>query len=78
MAMFTAHIAFILEIMALASGLVALHYADRLQAKLIRFAGIILLVFSVTGILCMGYYAMKYYIHGEYEHAYPSMPHMEG
>lgn len=77
MAMFTAHIAFILEIFALASGLIALHYADRLQAKLIRFAGIILLIFGTTGILCTGYYALKYFSQGAYEYAYEDSHMME-
>jgi hypothetical protein len=70
MAMFTAHIAFILEIMALAAGLIALHYADRMQAKLIRIAGMILVIFALTGIACTAYYAAKYYSQGAYEYAY--------
>jgi len=72
MVMFVAHIAFILELIALASGLIALHYADRLKAKLIRLAGIILIVFGITGLACTSFYAIKYFLNGEYEHAYAS------
>lgn len=68
MAMFTAHIAFILEVLALAAGLIILHYACKLHAKLIKAAGILLVIFSISGILCTGYYAMKYFLMGHYEH----------
>jgi hypothetical protein len=75
MVMFTAHIAFILEILMLAAGLVALHYAKELQAKLIKTAGMLLIIFGISGILCTGYYAMKYFLMGHYEHAYTGDQH---
>ena len=52
MAMFTAHIAVILEIMAIAAGLVALHYAAQMRAKLIKMAGVLLVVFGIGGFIC--------------------------
>lgn len=77
MVMFTAHIAWILLIMAIAAGLVALHYGQQLNAKLIRWAGWLLVIFGIGGAACTGYYAIKYFAHGHYEHAYASgMPMM--
>ncbi len=78
MAMFTAHIAFILEVIALAAGLIVLHYGRELQAKLIRAAGILLIIFATSGILCTGYYALKYFLMGHYRHAYDFNITMEG
>lgn len=78
MAMFIAHIAFVLELMALAAGLVALHYAAQLRAKLIKGAGILLVVFGAGGLICSGYYAAKYFFMGHYEHAYEFNMTMEG
>lgn len=72
MVMFTAHIAWILLIMAIAAGLVALHYGQQLNAKLIRWAGWLLVIFGIGGAVCTGYYAVKYFAHGHYEHAYES------
>ena len=69
MAMFTAHIAVILEIMAIATGLVALHYAAQLRAKLIKMAGVLLVVFGISGFICTGYYSAKYLFMGHFEHA---------
>lgn len=78
MSMFTAHIAFILNVIAAAAGLVALHYAAQLNAKLIKFAGILLIVFGITGVICTGYYAAKYFLMGHFEHAYDFNMTVEG
>lgn len=78
MVMFTAHIALMLEILTLAAGLVALHYGQELQAKLIKAAGVLLAIFSVSSVLCTGFYAVKYFMMGHYEHAYDFNITMEG
>lgn len=78
MSMFVAHIAVILEGMAVAAGLISLHYAQQLRAKLIKMASIVLLIFGVGGFVCTFYYASKYYLHGHYEHAYDFQMTMEG
>lgn len=78
MVMFAAHIAVILEIMAIASGLVALHYAAQLHAKLIKAAGVLLVVFGIGGFICSGYYSTKYFFMGHFEHAYDFNMTMEG
>lgn len=70
MVMFLAHIAFMLEVMGLSAGFVALFYANRLHSKLIKAAGILLVVFGTSGIVCTGYYSLTYFMHGHFEHAY--------
>lgn len=70
MVIFMAHIAVILEILAAAAGLVALHYAAKLHAKFIKAAGVLLLVFGIGGFICTGYYAIKYYLKDHYENPY--------
>ena len=78
MAMYVAHIAVILEILAAAAGLVALHYAAQLRAKLIKWAGLLLVVFGIGGFICTGYYSAKYFFMGHFEHAYDFNITMEG
>ena len=78
MTMFTMHIALILQVFAVAAGLIALHYASRLKAKLIKVAGILLTLFGIFGFICTGYYAARYFFMGHYEHAYDFNITMEG
>lgn len=68
MAMYSAHIAFILEILALAAGLVLLHYATAMHANKIRLAGLILVVGSTVSLGCNLYYSGKYFFMGHFEH----------
>jgi len=75
--MFTFHIAYMLEVMAIAAGLVALHFAATLNAKLIKTAGILLIIFGVAGVICTGYFGIKYYLMGHFEHGYDFTPHMQ-
>lgn len=78
MVMFMAHIAVILEIMALAAGLITLHFAVKFHSKLIKTAGILLIVFGVGGYICTVYYAVQYFFMGHYEHSYGLNINMEG
>jgi hypothetical protein len=78
MAMFTAHIAIILQVMAVAAGLVALHYAAKLRDRFIKAAGMLLVVFGVLGFICTTYYTIQYYFHGHFKHAYDFQITMEG
>ena len=78
MAMYSAHIAFILEIMALAAGLVALHYAAALHSPKIRLAGLILVIGSTISLGCNLYYSGKYFFMGHFEHASEFNMTMEG
>ena len=78
MAMFMMHITLIFEAMAAAAGLVALHYASQHKAKLIKTAGMLLLVFGIGSAVCTWYFAAKYFFMGHYEHAYDFNITMEG
>ena len=78
MAMFMMHIAMILAVLTGAAGLVALHYAHKLRAKLIKAAGILLVIFGFGSLVCTWYYAGKYFFMGHFEHAYDFNITMEG
>ena len=78
MAMFTMHIAMILAVFAAAAGLVALHYAAQHKAKLIKVAGVMLVVIGIGSAACTWYFAAKYFFMGHYEHAYDFNITMEG
>jgi hypothetical protein len=78
MAMFMMHIAMILAVLAAAGGLIALHYAAQHKAKLVKAAGVLLVVFGIGSTACTVYYAAKYFFMGHYEHAYDFKMTMEG
>ena len=78
MAMYTAHIAIMLEIFGVAAGLVALHFADKNKAKLIKIAGILLILVGTSGLVCTVYYSAKYFFMGHFEHAYDFQMTVEG
>lgn len=78
MAMFIMHITLIFEALAVAAGLIALHYAAQSRAKLIKAAGVVLLVFGIGSAVCTWYFAAKYFFMGHYEHAYEFNMTMEG
>jgi hypothetical protein len=66
--MFLTHIALMLEAMAMAGGLVALHFGRQLDAKLITAAGVLLLFFGISSVLCTSVFAVKYSKMGLYDH----------
>ena len=72
MAMFLTHIAFALNFIALAAGMITLHYGRQVQSKLIKWAAIILIIFGFGGMLCISFNAVRYSTQGEYQHAYGS------
>lgn len=78
MGMFIGHIALILNVMALAAGLVALHHNAKIRAKFLGYAGWLLIVFGLLGTGCTSYFMAKYYFHGHFEHAYDFKMTMEG
>jgi hypothetical protein len=78
MAMYSAHIAFMLEILALAAGLVALHYATAMHSGKIRLAGLILVIGSAVSLSCNLYYSGKYIFMGHFEHPYEFNVMLEG
>lgn len=70
MAMFLGHIAFILEIFALATGLTIIRSSKK---DISSFAGWILIVVGILGVICTGYYMVHYALQGDFIHAYPQM-----
>ncbi len=72
MAEFLGDIAVMFEVLILGAGLVVLHFGKKQSAKLILWAGNLLVAASVAGLICSGYYYFKYFFAGEFEHAYPT------
>lgn len=71
MAQFLGDIAFILEVLGLAAGLVLLHRARREDpSNLLKAAGWILTVSGVAGVLCTTYFWLGYNAQGEFASAY--------
>ncbi len=64
--------------MAIAAGSIALHYATQMKAKLIKAAGIILVVAGIISLGCTWYYGAKYFFMGHFEHAYDFNMTIEG
>ncbi len=72
MAMFLGHIAVILEMFALATGLVLISKENKGLSSL---AGWILIIFGILGAICTFYYMVQYYYLGNFANAYPMMMH---
>ncbi len=70
MAMFHFDTAFMLEVIALAAGLTLLHFGKSATAALLRAAGWLLIVASIGSASCSIYYAIRYHVQGEFDHAY--------
>jgi hypothetical protein len=72
MAQFLADIAGMLEIFAIAAGLVLLHraYKDP-PAKLLKAAGLVLVIGGIAVGLCTSWYWIKYQAAGEFDSAAP-------
>lgn len=71
MVQFLADIAGMLEVLAVAAGLLVLHRGRVEQAGLIKLAGLVLIVGGIAGGGCTGYYWVKYQQNGDFETAYP-------
>ncbi len=77
MTQFLADIAGILEIFAIAGGLVLLHRASKEPpAKLLKAAGWVLVAGGVIVGLCTSYYWFKYQSRGEFDSAHMGYPNM--
>lgn len=72
MAMFLGHIAVILEMFALATGLVFIQLSKE-NKGFSSLAGWILVVVGILGVICTGYYMVQYFYLGDFAHAYPQM-----
>lgn len=78
MAQFLGDIAGMLEIFAIALGLVLLHRAAKESpAKLLRAAGLVLVVGGLLVGICTGWYWLKYQLAGDFDRASMWHPWME-
>ena len=74
MAAFLGDIAFLLGIVVAASGLLTLRCAAAdPRPKLLKIAGIVLLVAGIGTAICTAFYYFKYHLAGDLEHPYPVM-----
>lgn len=74
MTQFTGDIAGILEIFAIAAGLVVLHYGKKEAATLLKAAGIILLAGGILSGICTSYYWFKYHSAGIFDKSAHTCP----
>lgn len=74
MAAFVGDIAFLLGIVVAASGLLTWHCAAAdPRPKLLKIAGIVLLVAGIGTAICTAFYYLKYHLAGDLEYPYPVM-----
>lgn len=82
MTVFLGDIAFYMATLVFAVGIYMIHHAkhhDSEQCKLLKSGGYIVTTIALLGMLCTGYYWMKYYYGGSYETSSPqSMQGMMG
>ncbi len=78
MILFLADIAFFLEVLVFAVGIYMLHHANHHDqgkpCRLLKSGGYFVLVSSLLGMACTGYYSVKYFAQGAYHQA--SYQHM--
>ncbi|MEQ9363280.1 MAG: hypothetical protein RIF32_03500 [Leptospirales bacterium] len=74
MAQFFGDIAFMLELFAVAAGLVALHFAGRQSASgLLKAAGWLLVVGGILTAVCTSFFYFRYYAQGGFDTVHPPM-----
>ncbi len=71
MAQFLGDIAFLLEMVLVAAGLVLLHRSRQETAGLLRAAAVVLLLAGTGTAICTGYFWFRYQGQGDFDHAYP-------
>lgn len=70
MAQFLGDLAFLVELFAVAAGLLLLHRArDEAKPVLLRAAAAVLLVGGIGGAACTGYYWLRYQSRGDFDAA---------
>jgi thiol:disulfide interchange protein len=72
MAAFFGDIAFLIGILVIAFGLLILHRASTdSKPKLLKIAGVLLIVAGIGTAICTSYFYLKYHLSGELERPYP-------
>lgn len=74
MAEFLFDLTFMVEVIAVAGGLITLHFARKEKSNLLRLAAWILIVIGVGSAGCSMIYAFKYRGQGAFSIAYPAIP----
>ncbi|MCB0362196.1 MAG: hypothetical protein KDD35_05725 [Bdellovibrionales bacterium] len=74
MAEFLGDIAFMFEVLILGLGLVVLHLNRKESSTYLKWAGRLMASFGVLGMICTGFFYMKYFFAGEFNQAH----HMKG
>ena len=69
MAQFLGDIGSVLELFAIAGGLVLLHVASKESARLLKAAGVVLVVGGIAAGVCTMTYWFHYQTTGQFEHA---------
>ncbi len=69
MLMFTAAIAYLMELALIAGGLLLLGKPNKSENKFQKLAGLILLIGAVLALLCTSYFSMKYMAQGGFDQA---------
>lgn len=77
MTQFLADIAGMLEVFAVAGGLVLLHRARKESAGLLKAAGLVLVVGGVAVGLCTSYYWFKYQANGDFDAVHADAVHCQ-
>lgn len=70
--MFLSHIAYSLELIALAFGVVLMSCSFNKEEKCIKWVkkiGVLIIILSVLGMICTSYYVFKYWWQGSFETA---------
>ena len=74
MAEFLGDIAFMFEVFVLGIGLVVLHFEKKENSGFLRWSGRLMATFGVLGMVCTGFFYLKYFFAGEFNQAH----HMRG
>jgi hypothetical protein len=65
--MFLSHIALAHQIVMIAAGFIAFHFAYKQKSTHLRIAGWILVIGGVLGLACISYYNVKYWHQGAFD-----------
>ena len=64
---FTGDIAAMFEIALIGAGLVVLYYADKEGSKLMKVGAYVMLIGGALGLICTGYWWLKYHAMGVFD-----------
>ncbi|WP_339864777.1 hypothetical protein [Paremcibacter congregatus] len=71
---FLGDIAFILDVLLLAAGLIVYHWATQEKSQLLKWVAWGMIIIGILAVICTTYYWMSYYQAGVFE-VHNMMPH---